>query len=83
MIEYQNEFITLPNRVCGVSPDALLDCFIGGLQLDIRRRFLAQSSIILVKVVALAKLFEKECAPPQKPKAWYATSKQYTSVSNL
>ena len=45
--------------------------------------FWLKAPLSLVKVVALAKLFEKECAPPQKPKAWYATSKQYTSVSNL
>ena len=62
--DYHSEFVALANRVYGVSTDALLDCFIGGLHPDIRRKVLALSPISLVKAFALAKLFEEECALP-------------------
>lgn len=39
--EYHDEFIALANRSDGVSSDALLDCFIGGLQPPLKWRVLA------------------------------------------
>ena len=73
--DYHIEFVALANRVYGVSSYALLDYFIGGLYLDIRRRVLARSLINLIKVVALAKLFEEECMPISSPKQWPAAPK--------
>ncbi|KAK2416226.1 hypothetical protein P8452_61193 [Trifolium repens] len=58
--DYYREFNTLANRVYGVSTEAFLDCFISGLQVDIRRDVLALSPTHLPKAFALAKLFEEK-----------------------
>lgn len=65
--QYYMEFTSLANQVYGLSPDALLDCFISGLQPDLRRDLMAQCPIFLPKVVALAKLFEEKYRPNHKP----------------
>nr|KYP73406.1 hypothetical protein KK1_006031 [Cajanus cajan] len=78
--EYYMEFISLANRVCGLSTDALLDCFISGLKPEIKRDVLTQSPLSLLKAVSLAKLFEEKY--PTKPKFPYktpiATQQPYT-----
>lgn len=43
--EYYIEFTSLANRTEGVSNQALLDCFIGGLNADIRRDVMAMAPI--------------------------------------
>nr|KYP49650.1 hypothetical protein KK1_028622 [Cajanus cajan] len=67
--EYYMEFISLANRVYGISPDALLDCFISGLKPEIKRDVIAQSPLSLLKAVSLAKLFEEKYNT--KPKISY------------
>ncbi|KAJ1428448.1 Retrotransposon gag domain [Sesbania bispinosa] len=54
--DYYAEFTVLSNRVYGVSTNALLDCFISGLKLEIRRDVIAQSPTSLLRTVSLAKL---------------------------
>jgi hypothetical protein len=58
--EYYREFNALANRVYGVSTEAFLDCFLSGLQADIRRDVIALSPANLPKAFALAKLFEEK-----------------------
>jgi hypothetical protein len=41
--EYYKEFTALANRVYGLSTEAILDCFISGLNVEIRRDVLALS----------------------------------------
>ena len=40
---YYVQFTALTNRVQGITQEALLDCFVGGLKPDIRRDVIAQS----------------------------------------
>ena len=40
---YYVQFTALANRVQGITQEALLDCFVGGLKPDIRRDVIAQS----------------------------------------
>jgi len=56
--EYYTQFTVLANRITGVTADALPDCFISGLKLDICREVLSESPHSLLKVVSLATLFE-------------------------
>ncbi|KAJ1441670.1 Aspartic peptidase domain superfamily [Sesbania bispinosa] len=44
--DYYVQFTTLANRVTGLTADALLDCFIGGLKPDIRRDVIAQEMLL-------------------------------------
>lgn len=78
--DYYREFTSLANRVYGLSPEALLDCFISGLQDTIRRDVMVQSPITLLKAVALAKLFEEKYQP--LPKSPYSAITHKTTPTN-
>ena len=58
--DYYVKFTALANRVQGVTGEALLDCFVGDLQQDIRRDVLAQAPTTLMRCVSLAKLYEEK-----------------------
>jgi len=58
--DYYVKFTALANRVQGVTGEALLDCFVGGLQQDIHRDVLAQAPTTLMRCVSLAKLYEEK-----------------------
>ncbi|WVZ18930.1 hypothetical protein V8G54_006252 [Vigna mungo] len=47
--EYYKAFIGLANRVSGINNEALLDCFLSGLQTEIRRNVMTLSPSSLVK----------------------------------
>nr|KYP48653.1 Transposon Ty3-I Gag-Pol polyprotein [Cajanus cajan] len=47
----------------GLSPEALLKCFIGGLNKDIRRYVMALCPGFVIRAVALAKLYEEKYVP--------------------
>ena len=64
------EFSALANRTHGVSPDTILDCFVGGLRPDIRREVIAQNPLNLVRAFAVAKLFEDKYEGKTKPASW-------------
>jgi hypothetical protein len=49
--------------VYGVSTEALLDCFVSGLQPELQREVIAQEPSSIQRAVALAKLFEEKCKP--------------------
>jgi len=57
----------LANRVQGVTSEALIDCFVGGLKPDIQRDVIAQSPTTLIRCVFLAKLYEKKYTTKSKP----------------
>ena len=58
--EYLTEFERLANRIIGLSPTALLSCFISGLYPDLRREVQALQPLSIPQVVALAKLQEEK-----------------------
>lgn len=59
------QFTALSNRVYGISNEALIDCFISGLNPEIHRDVLIHSPINLVKVVSLAKVYEEKYTQTQ------------------
>ena len=58
--DYYLKFMSLAHRSDGLTPEALLNCFISGLNKDIRRDVVAQAPNDLLRVVALAKLYEEK-----------------------
>lgn len=54
------KFTALANRVQGVTMEALLDDFVGGLKPNIKRDVIAQNPVILLRCVSLAKLYEEK-----------------------
>jgi len=77
--DYYVEFTALANRITGVTADAILDCFLSGLKLEIRRDVLAQSPNSILKVVSLAKLFEDKYNPNSKPHFSSSYPKTYST----
>ncbi|XP_020233863.1 uncharacterized protein LOC109813966 [Cajanus cajan] len=77
--DYYVEFTALANRVTGLTVDAILDCFLSGLKLEIRREVLAQSPNSVLKAVSLAKLFEEKYTP--NPKPYFSSSYPKTSTT--
>jgi hypothetical protein len=73
--DYYLEFTALANRSQGVSIEALLDCFIGGLKPEIRRDVIALTPHNIPKVVSLAKLFDEKYQSKPKPQIPTAASK--------
>jgi hypothetical protein len=61
------EFTALANRSTGLTPEALLDYFISGLNKDLRREVISQNPTTMVQAVAVAHLFEDKFCTTQKP----------------
>ncbi|GJS81459.1 retrotransposon gag protein [Tanacetum coccineum] len=55
---YQTEFERLSNCVVGLSPQALLDCFISGLRHDIQQELTVLRPQTITQAIGLAKLIE-------------------------
>jgi hypothetical protein len=73
--EYYVTFTALANRAQGLTPDAILDCFISGLKPDLRRDVLAQQPNNMTKAISLAKLFEEKYTPKPTSNVTQPTSK--------
>nr|KYP36817.1 Transposon Ty3-I Gag-Pol polyprotein [Cajanus cajan] len=73
--EYQAQFERLSNRVYGLSPENLLNCFISGLRSDLRHELLILHPPTISEAIGLAKLFEAKFRD-SKPK----TSKPYLTT---
>jgi hypothetical protein len=56
--EYQTQFEKLGNRVLGLPPDALLNCFISGLIPEIRHELAVQRPYTITQAIDLAQLIE-------------------------
>ena len=80
--QYYMEFSALANRTYGVSTEAILDYFVGGLRPEIRREVIAQNPLNLVRAFALAKLFEDKHEFRPKTTPWYPCS-HYSSKPPL
>ena len=65
--DYYSEFTALANRVHVEPPEALLDCFISGLQPELKRDVLSQCPSTLMRAVSLAKLYEDKYSTSFKP----------------
>ncbi|WVY96659.1 hypothetical protein V8G54_028810 [Vigna mungo] len=61
--EYYLKFMTLANRSEGLTDGVILNCFLSGLNRDIRRDVVAQCPTNLLCAVSLAKLYEEKYAP--------------------
>jgi len=66
VFEYYSEFVALANRTNIEPQDALRDCFISGLHLEIKREVKVQCPPSLMRVVSLARLYEDTLAPSMK-----------------
>lgn len=60
-------FTSLANRVYGLSNDALVDCFISGLNAEIKRDVMIHTPISIVKAASLAKVYEDKYSSSHKP----------------
>jgi hypothetical protein len=65
--EYYLQFTSLANGVYGLSNDALVDCFISGLNAEIRRDVLIHTPTSIVIAVSLAKVYEEKYTQSTKP----------------
>lgn len=78
--DYYVQFTALANRVQGVTTEALLDCFIGGLKTEIRRDVVAQSPTTSMRYVSLAKLYEEKYS--YKPKIYNSSPTSKVQTTN-
>lgn len=76
--DFYMQFTALVNRVDGLSPAAILDCFISGLQEEIRRDVKAMEPQSLSKAFALAKLYEEKYVTT-KQKPFITSARNYTT----
>lgn len=53
----------MANRVTGLDQEAVMDCFISGLQKDLQREVISQKSSSLIQAVSIACLFEDKFNP--------------------
>jgi hypothetical protein len=77
--EYQREFERLCNRVTGLSPIAIVDCFVSGLKFHIQNELAIHRPTHISQAIGLAKLIESKTlasrfvppsnsrSPPPKP----------------
>jgi hypothetical protein len=77
--EYQANFEKISNRVYGLPHDAILNCFISGLQPEIRSELAIQRPYNISQAIGLAKLIEAKIKD-SKPKYSKHFSTQYVST---
>ncbi|MCH96843.1 hypothetical protein A2U01_0017833, partial [Trifolium medium] len=66
VIDYQQQFETLSNRVVGLSHTSLLNCFISGLRKDIQHELTILKPSSLTQAIDLAKLVEAKISAQNK-----------------
>ncbi|KAL0419018.1 UNVERIFIED_CONTAM: Retrovirus-related Pol polyprotein from transposon [Sesamum radiatum] len=64
--DFQAEFARLCNRVVGLPPESILNCFISGLRLDIQRELAVLRPSSISQAVCLAKLIEAKNADARR-----------------
>ncbi|GJS74597.1 T-complex protein 1 subunit theta [Tanacetum coccineum] len=80
--DYYYQFTVMANRVEGLSPEALLDCFLSGLNDHIRRDVIAQDPKSLIRAGNLSRLFDeipKFASPSTLPKTSIINSSTSTT----
>ena len=60
IVEYQKTFEKLCNRVIGLNPEMILNCFIFGLLPKIQREIVVLQPISITQAMGLAKLLESK-----------------------
>ncbi|XP_058757457.1 uncharacterized protein LOC131630720 [Vicia villosa] len=60
VVDYQTKFEKLGNQVVGLSPDAILNCFISGLTTEIRNEMAIHKPTSISQAIGLAKLIESK-----------------------
>ncbi|XP_058746775.1 uncharacterized protein LOC131619725 [Vicia villosa] len=60
VVEYQTKFEKLGNQVHGLPPDAILNCFISSLNLDIQHEMAIHKPTSISQAIGLAKLIESK-----------------------
>ncbi|KAJ1376507.1 Retrotransposon gag domain [Sesbania bispinosa] len=84
--DYYLKFMTLANRSEGLSEEDVLNCFISSLNVDIKRDVVAMTPVNLLRVVALAKLYEEKYTIIPKTSPSYpnrfSSSSSYSSPYN-
>ncbi|XP_014522563.1 uncharacterized protein LOC106779047 [Vigna radiata var. radiata] len=82
MSDFYMKFMSLANRSVGLIDEALLNCFLSGLHVEIKRDVLSLSPPTLLRVVALAKLFKERYIPvPKTSNTTYTT--RYSRISTV
>jgi hypothetical protein len=66
VLAYQQQFESLSNRVTGLSPTSLLNCFLSGLRKDIQHELTILKPSSLTQAIDLAKLVEEKSLAAQK-----------------
>ena len=61
--DYYLKFMAIANRSEGLSNEVALNCFLSGLNVDIRRDVITQRPMTLIRAVSLAKLYEEKYQP--------------------
>jgi hypothetical protein len=81
--EYQVQFEKLGNRVFGLSPEAILNCFISDLSPDIRNEIAIQKPHSIAQAISLAKLIEAKIkhTKPKFQKGFSTPSSQPYNLS--
>ncbi|XP_019450597.1 PREDICTED: uncharacterized protein LOC109352871 [Lupinus angustifolius] len=84
--EYQRQFETLCNRIWGLSPEVILNCFISGLLTEIRRELAVLRPSNIAEALGLAKLVESKIKdskhPPHRPFRYPSANTQPTHFNN-
>jgi len=81
--ESHREFTVLANRVYGITPNALLDCFIDGLRSYIQRDVIAQEPTSMLCAVSLAKLYEAKYVVGKNTVSSPTSSTNTLAIDNL
>ena len=77
--EYYLKFMSLAKRSEGLGEAAILNCFISGLKVDIKRDVMALSLLTLLRAVALAKLYEDKYQPNKSSPVTHTSRDTYPS----
>lgn len=72
VMDYQQQFESLSNRVEGLPPTALLNCFISGLKMDIQREIAVLQPKSLPQAIGMAKLLEAKFADSRSGPSRYS-----------
>nr|GEY45732.1 hypothetical protein [Tanacetum cinerariifolium] len=91
--DYYHQFTVMANRVEGLSPEPLLDCFLSGLKDHIRRDVFAQDPKSVIHAGSLSRLFDEKqpvtytskpkfSTPPILPKTSHLNSSTSTNFSS-
>ncbi|XP_058757922.1 uncharacterized protein LOC131631166 [Vicia villosa] len=82
VMEYQTRFEQLGNKVVGLPADAILNCFISGLQQDIQNELAIHKPTSISQAIGLAKLIESKIHIKPKFVKPFSTPYQKPSTTN-